>query len=463
MLSLYETKSGRRREFLKIGGLGLGGLTLAQLLQTKAAAAPNQGFLKDRAVVFLFCHGGPSQIETFDPKMTAPSGIRSATGEVATAIPGVTFGGTFPKLAALAKQVSIVRSFTTGDSNHDIKPIVCNDTLKANLGSLYARVAGNNHPLTGMPTNIAIFPQAVDPTAGPAQDGFGKFTSTGSIGAGYTPFVPGAGGQLQNDMSLRLARTRLDDRRLLLQGLDQIRHRFDTIGLGRGLDAFRDQAFDTILGGVARAFDLTQEDPRVVAKYDTAPLMRPDMINKKWNNYKHYVDHNQTLGKLLLLSRRLVEAGCGFVTVTTNFVWDNHSDSNNAGAAEGMQYCSLALDHAVSTFLEDIAERGLSDRILLVVTGEMGRTPRINNNGGRDHWGGLAPLLLAGGKLGMGRVIGQSTRDAGSPLTERVTIHNLISTIFDSMFNLGEMRLAPGVPTEILRLVNSAEPIPGLN
>lgn len=463
MLSLYETTCGRRREFLKIGGLGLGGLTLSQLYAAQASAAPAQRFIKDRAVVFLFCHGGPSQIETFDPKMTAPSEIRSATGEVATTIPGVTFGGTLPKLAARARQVSIVRSFTTGDGNHDIKPIVCNDTLKANIGSLYARVAGNNHPVTGIPTNVAIFPQSVDPKAGPAQEGFGKFTSTGSIGGGYSPFVPGSGGQLQNDMTLRFARNRMDDRRQLLASLDQIRRNFDSIGLGRGLDAFRDQAFDTILGGVAQAFDLSKEDPRVIAKYDTAPLMRPDMIDKKWNNYKHYVDHNQTLGKLMLLSRRLVEAGCGFVTVTTNFVWDNHSDSNNAGAAEGIQYCTLALDHAVSAFLEDVEERGLSDKILLVVTGEMGRTPRINRNGGRDHWGGLAPLLLAGGKLGMGRVIGQSTRDAAEPLTERVTIKHLVATIMHSLFDVSEMRLSPSVPVDILRLINSSEPIPGLS
>ncbi len=462
MLSFYETAGGNRREFLKVGGLGLGGLTLADLLAGQASAAPAQNFLKDRAVVFLFCHGGPSQIETFDPKMTAPSEIRSATGELATAIPGITFGGTLPKLAALANQFSIVRSFTTGDANHDIKPIVCNDTLKANIGSLYARVAGNNHPLTGIPRNVAIFPQSVNAQSQPAQEGFGKFTSTGSVGAGYTPFVPGSGGQMQSDMTLHLARNRIDDRRQLLSGLDHLRRNFETIGLGRGLDAFRDQAFDTILGGVASAFDLSQEDPRVVAQYDTAPLMRPDMIDKKWNNYKFYVDHNQTLGKLLLLSRRLVEAGCGFVTVTTNFVWDNHADVNNTGVAEGMQYCSLALDHAVSTFLRDVGDRGLSDKILLVVTGEMGRTPRINKNGGRDHWGGLAPLLLAGGKLGMGRVIGQSTRDAGEPLTERVTIRNLVSTIMHSLFDVGEMRLSPSVPSEILRLVNTAEPIPGL-
>lgn len=462
MLSLYDVTHGRRREFLKIGGLGLGGLALPQLLASQSlAASRGTGFVKDRAVVFLFCHGGPSQIETFDPKLTAPSEIRSTTGEVTTKIPGITFGGTLPKLASVADKLSIVRSFSTGDGNHDIKPVVCNDTLKANMGSLYARVVGANHPTTGIPSNVAIFPQSVDPGAGPAQEGFGKFTSTGSVGAAYAPFVPGSGGQMQNDMSLHLARTRMDDRRRLLAGLDQIRKSFDSQGSLRGLDAFRDQAFDTILGGVAGAFDLSKEDPNVIARYDTARLMRPDMIDKKWNNYKHYVDHNKSLGKLMLLARRLCEAGCGFITVTTNFVWDNHSDSNNAGVEEGMQYCSLALDHAVSTFIQDVHDRGLSDKILLVVTGEMGRTPRINRTGGRDHWGGLAPLLLSGGKLNMGHVVGQSTRDVAEPLTERVTIKNLVSTVMNSLFDVTEMRLSPSVPSEILRLA-SADPIPGL-
>src|SRR3954467_10127743 len=101
MLSLYDTACGSRREFLRVGGLTLGGLTLADLLASQASAAASPGFFKNRAVVFLFCHGGPSQIETFDPKMTAPSEIRSATGELATKIPGITFGGTLPKLAAM--------------------------------------------------------------------------------------------------------------------------------------------------------------------------------------------------------------------------------------------------------------------------------------------------------------------------------------------------------------------------
>src|SRR5258707_14870163 len=144
------------------------------------------------------------------------------------------------------------------------------------------------------------------------------------------------------------------------------------------MDRMRDQALNTILGGVADAFDLSKEHPRVVARYDTAPLVRPENIDRKWRNYHNYVDNAKAVGKLLLLARRLCERGCGFVTVTTNFVWDMHADVNNAGVAEGMRYMGQPLDHALSAFLEDVEARGLGDKILLVACGEMGRTPKVN-------------------------------------------------------------------------------------
>ena len=156
----------------------------------------------------------------------------------------------------------------------------------------------------------------------------------------------------------------------------------------------REQALTTVLGGVADAFDLSKEDPRVLAGYDTAPLVRPENIDRRWNNYNNYVDNAKSLGKLLLLARRLCERGAGFVTVTTNFVWDMHADVNNAPVGEGLGYMGVPLDHALSALHRRCRSRGLSDKILLVVCGEMGRTPRINRNGGRDHWGNLAPLLL---------------------------------------------------------------------
>ena len=460
MLTLFDTSRRLgRREFLRVGSLGLGGLALPSLLATQAAASPK--LVKNKSVIFLFLHGGPSQTETFDPKMSAPAGVRSVTGEIDTAIPGITYGATFERLAKLAKQTSIVRSFQTGDGNHDIKPIVGKQTLGANLGSLYARVAGANHPQTGMPRNAAIFPRAVDDSTQKANESFGKFGATGTLGSAFAPFVPGEGGSLQSDMKLELSRTRLDDRRNLLSGLDKIRRDMDEGGLV-GVDKFREQAFSTIVGGVAEAFDLSKEDPKTIARYDTAPLVRPHQISRAWNNYNNYVDNAKSLGKLLLLARRLCEAGCGFVTVTTNFVWDMHADVNNATMEEGMQYMGLPLDYAVSAFIEDCAARGLTDDILLVVTGEMGRTPKVNAKGGRDHWGNLTPLMLSGGGLKMGQVIGQSTKDVGEPLSEPQGIGNLLGTIMDTLLDLGQVRLQSGLPQDVARLVTGQTPIPGL-
>jgi hypothetical protein len=451
-----------RRAFLKVGGLTLGGLTLPQLLATKVRAAQESLPISDKSVVFVFMHGGPSQIETFDPKMTAPPGNCSVNGEVATSIPGVTYGYTFPRLAALAHKTTIVRSFRTGDGNHDIKPIVGRATYGANLGSLYARVAGANRPGSGMPTNIALYPQAVDDSTEPAIKNFGDFESTGTLGAAYSPFAPSGGGESRQNMKLSLPLDRLDDRRRLLTGLDRIRRSVDAFGTLEGVDSIRQQAFDTLLGGVADAFDISKEHPDTIARYDTAPLMRPDMIDRKWNNHRHYADNAKSIGKLMLLARRLCERGAGFVTVTTSFVWDMHSDVNNAGVEEGMRYMGLPFDYAISAFLEDVEARGLSDKILLVCCGEMGRTPRINDRGGRDHWGGLAPLLIAGGGLNMGQVIGQSTRDAGEPLSEPVTIPNLVATVLHSLLDVGRVRLIRGMPGDVLRAAGDADPIAGM-
>jgi hypothetical protein len=354
-----------------------------------------------------------------------------------------------------------VRSYNTGDGNHDIKPIVSKHSLGANLGALYARVAGANHPVTGMPANAALFPRAVDDTTKPANEGFGKFGATGTLGSAYAPFVPGGGGNLQKDMELQLGRERLDDRKNLLSNLDRIKRSVDERGL-EGVDKFQEQAFSTIVGGVAKAFDLSQEDQKTLERYDTAPLVRPDQISRKWNNYNNYVDNAKSLGKLLLLARRLCEAGCGFVTVTTNFVWDMHADVNNAGVEEGMAYMGRPFDHAVSAFLEDTAARGLSEKILLVASGEMGRTPNINKNGGRDHWGNLTPLLLAGGGLKMGQVIGQSTKNGGEPLSEPYNITNLNATIMRTLLDLGEVRITRSLPTDLVQTVTATEPIAGL-
>ena len=460
MLSFQSPVS--RREFLRVGGLALGGMTLADRLAVAGsplASLPASKPVTDKAVIFLFLHGGPSQIETFDPKMAAPDGIRSATGEVKTVLPGVTFGGTFPKLAARADRFTIVRSFVTGDGNHDIKPIVSKDGAGANLGSAYASVAGGTHPTTGMPTNVAVFPQSVEPKSQPMQAGFGNFLATGPFGTNTTPFVPGGTGAFQKNMTLTVPQDRVADRRLLLSTFDQAKAQFDTEGAG--VDSAREKAFSMLLGGVGDAFDLSKEDAETVRAYDTEPLYDFAKFDKKWNNHKFYLDNARTLGKLLLLSRRLVERGAGFVTVTTNFVWDMHADVNNAPLTVGMSYNAPALDHAVSAFLDDLKARGLEDKILLIVCGEMGRTPKLNKGGGRDHWGDLAPLLLAGGGTRGGQVIGQSDRDGGRPNSDPVRIKHLVSTVMHTLFDVGKLRVTRGVSRDLLALTD-ADPISGL-
>jgi hypothetical protein len=463
MLHIGDPARLGRRDFLRVGSLALGGLSLPWLIPTAHGGTKLSELGKpvtDKAVVFLFLHGGPSQFETFDPKMTAPAEIRSATGEIKTAVPGLTFGTSFPKLAARADRLCVVRSFVPGDANHDIKTIVGKDSHGANIGSAYASAAGSSLPSNGMPTNCVLFPRAVDPNAGAEQSGFGKFVSNGPFPASTAPFQPDGNGSLKKDMKLNVPLDRLDDRRAMLDA-------FDTARAGAGTefdntDVARQKAFSILLSNVGEAFDVTREDAKTVEKYDTAKLYDVTKIDKKWNNWKHYTDNAKTLGKLMLLARRLVERGAGFVTVTTNFVWDMHADQNNATMTEGMGYMAPPLDHAVSTFLDDLRDRGLEDKVLLVVCGEMGRTPRINGKGGRDHWGNLGPLLLSGGGLPGGAVIGRSAANGGDPATEPVRVPNLIGTIMHTLFDVGKLRITRGVSRELLQMADY-NPIPGLH
>jgi len=398
--------------------------------------------------------------------MSAPVEIRSVTGEVKTTIPGVTFGGTFPKLAERAKRLAIVRSFTfEGIGDHNIRPIVGPESFDANLGSVYASVAGATRLDTGMPTNVLLFPRSVDPTAGPNQNGppWGRFDQTGRFGSASAPLIPGTstgGDSIHEDMRLKISRDRMDDRWQLLSRLDGLKRELDIAGI----DGFRRQAFDTIIGGVEKAFDLSKEDSRTIERYDTSRLFNPESIlrGRRVGFYSRYVDHGKTLGKELLLARRLVEAGCGFVTVTTNFAWDMHADGNNPGMEEGMNFSGRVFDHAVSAFLDDLRDRGLENKVLLVATGEMGRTPKLQKDGGRNHWHHSAPLLLAGGGLPMGQVIGQTTRDGGHPASDPVTIANLYATIMHTLLDIGELRITHSHLRDVLNIATAAEPIPGL-
>jgi len=444
MLTLTErTREMSRRGFLTLGTLGLGGLSLSSLLR---AAEERPGHVTGKSVIFLFQQGGPSQFETFDPKPEAPEGIRTVTDLVQTSLPGVRFGSTMSQLAKLADKLTVVRSFQTNNGGHNIQPMVSPDTLNANMGSLYSRVAGATRPETGMPTNAVLFPQSVCTDVAKGA-GRGDLASTGELGQIYAPFVVGAGGQLQANMRLNLARERFEDRKNLLEELSRLNKQFETGEQAQTVDKFQDQASQLLLsGGVADALDLTKEDAKTLARYDTAKYAKADGWAKAARGKRgYYSGQAKSIGKLLLLSRRLCEAGCGFVTIHADYegVWDMHADGNNLNMIDGMEAVGRSFDHAVAAFIEDIEARGLSEKIMLVCCGEMGRTPKLNKNGGRDHWAKLAPLLVYGGGTKGGQVIGQSTKDGGEPATENFTPKHLISSVLHTVFDVGQLRLLP--------------------
>ena len=214
---------------------------------------------------------------------------------------------------------------------------------------------------------------------------------------------------------------------------------------------------------MSQAFDLSKEDSRVVASYDTSMFQTPAACLNRDKNGKMPAHSQAVLGKQLLLARRLCEAGCGFVTVGMND-WDMHGNSNSYSIPEGMPVMGGAVDKAVAALLTDLKERGLADKVLLVMAGEMGRTPRISvdrgtNLPGRDHWASLGALALAGGGLRMGQVIGASDRTGGNPATEPVTPSHLMATIWHTLFNVGELRLVAGLPNDLAKLVTDGQPI----
>lgn len=386
-----------RRDFMKVGTLGLGALTLSDLLRNQASGSGNGRSLNDKSVIWLWLSGGPTHIETFDPKMTAPSEYRSVTGEVKTNLQGVTLGGNFQRMAKLADKMAFVRSFAHTNSGHSggthyvmtgyDNRLADNGAVadRPAIGSILAKTRGTNHPETGIPTYIRLGGIYAD---GPA-----------FLGTAYSPFDPS--GEARRNMTLSVDLDRFSKRRSLLSSLDTIRRDIDGSGLMEGLDSFDQQAFNIIVSRSQQAFDLKYEDPRVVERYGDG------------------------LGQQLLQARRLCEAGCGFVTL--NFGgWDMHGNIKQEMDRLGPQ-----VDRAVAAFVEDLELRGLNDKILLVVSGEFGRTPKINGGAGRDHWAPLSTLALAGGGLKMGQVIGESSEKADVPKTTPITPQDLLATVFD--------------------------------
>jgi len=463
MLTIHSQSTTRdcehlpRRDFLTAGTLGLGALSLPWLLQRQAHAADSGvDYVRDKAVVLLFCGGGMSHIESFNPRMDLPAPYFSATGEVKTNVPGITIGGTFPLLAKHADKLAAIRNFRhpVGSHAQAISHVLTGGTDPNgrgqegfSMGSAYAKLRGANHPGTGMPTYALLLDEHKDPQYRKEYGRVLKGSRPGPLGAAAGPFNPkGKGTALQN-MTLNLPAERLADRRKLLGELNRLKHGIDRSGVRDGYTQFEQQAVDLITGAASKAFDISQEDPKLIDRYDTSHIL----CGKK-------VFEPSQLGRMMLTARRLVEAGCGFVTVQSAG-WDMHADGNNPGIVKGMNMLGPTVDKAVSAFLEDIAARGLSEKVLLVVTGDFGRTPKINKRGGRDHWARLATLAFFGGGLKTGQTVGRSDRQNGRPEGEEYTTSNLMGTVMHTLFDVGQLRVARSAPTDLRKLIDESKPI----
>jgi hypothetical protein len=425
MFSVFGSRKGTdcdgttRRDFLKVGGLGLSSFFLSDLLRARASAAASGKRTKNKSVVWLWLGGGPTQVETFDPKMSAPAEYRSTVGAIKTKLKGCEIGGVFPKIAQVADKMAFVRSFAHNNSGHGGGthwvmtgynfPGADNGEpqTKPGYGSILARYRGLNSPKTGLPTYVRVGGILGD---GPAW-----------LGAPYAPFD--TAGSARDNMNLRISKRLLADRRSLLKSFDTLDRKIDKGGLMKGLDSFEKQAFNLILSRARETFDVSREEPRVKDRYGPG------------------------LGEQLLLARRLCESGVGFVTIHYGG-WDMHGQIANS-----MKQLAPQLDHSVAAFVSDLHNRGLDKDVLLVISGEFGRTPRVNQGAGRDHWAPLSTLALAGGGLKMGQIVGESSDKVEVPKTTPITPQDLMATVFHVL----------GIPQDLHYKDGSGRPVPMLD
>ncbi|MER3415544.1 MAG: DUF1501 domain-containing protein [Gemmataceae bacterium] len=422
-----------RRSFVQAGVLTAAGLTLPGWLQTRAAMRSAGKPLKDTAVILIWLDGGPTHLETYDPKPEAPAEYRGPLKAIATNVPGVLISELLPQHARVMDKLAIIRSMnhTTGDhyagahwmlTGYFGSNAARQDPMYPSAGSITAKLRGPNHP--GMPAYVAV-PVAASVGLVPG------YNSAAYLGSAYNPFQTG-GDPNDPHFNVRnltlpggLTLQQLEDRRALLQTFDRMRRDLDQSGLVETLDRFQIEAYELISGPRARqAFDISKEDPRLRDRYG-----------------------RHTWGQSCLLARRLVEAGVTFVTVHMGG-WDDHS-----GIEQAMKYKLPMLDSAVGALVEDLVVRGLWDKVAICVCGEFGRTPRINGSAGRDHWGELMSVLMGGGGLRGGVVVGSSTAKGEYPKDRPVGPEDMLATLYRIL----------GIETTVHFTDKTGRPIPVLN
>jgi hypothetical protein len=432
-----------RRSFVQAGLLGLGGLALPDLLRLRASASPARE-AAGRSVILFWLSGGPGHMETWDPKPNAPEAFRGPLGAMATKLPGVQFGELLPEQAKRADRLAVVRTVNhgTGDhtkGNHWMLTGYEGPAFNApdnkvqrrpSIGSAVASLirAGRN----SLPPYVAV------PHLRGGTDNF--FHYAAYLGGAANPFVvesdPNDKAFAVRNLTLPggLSLDRLGDRRRVLEAMDGLRRSNDP--RFRDIDAYYGRAFEMLTGrDVAAAFDIAAEPAEVRDRYG-----------------------RHTFGQSALLARRLVEAGTPFVTVNC-VPWDHHGTAPQLKTEEGAKQLIPPLDRAIGALVDDLTERGLYDSTLVVAMGEFGRTPRMNKDAGRDHWGQTFSVLFGCGSMRMGQVIGRSSARGETVADRPVRPQDVAATVYHHLGIDSRSVVFPDRTGRPTYLIESGEPI----
>ncbi|MFO1005104.1 MAG: DUF1501 domain-containing protein [Planctomycetaceae bacterium] len=405
-----------RRQFLRIGGLALGGMSMPQILRAQEASPRARGrAISHKAVIMIYLSGGPSHQDMYDLKMDAPKEVRGEFRPISTNVPGIEICQHMPRLAKMMDKFAIIRSLYGGPDQHasdmclsgyPIGPKGRQDNHPS-LGSAVAKLQGSVDPAVPPFVGLTIKTRH-EPYCNPGQSGF--------LGQAYSPFQPDGEGM----SNMRLTGTSLDhlrDRQQLLTGFDRFRRHLDASPRWQGADVFTQKAFDVLASSkLVEAMDLSKEPDSLRDRYgrgDASPAFGEDAG-------PHWMDQ-------FLMARRLVEAGVRCVTLSFGS-WDRHG-----GNFEQLPVQLARLDQGITALVEDLHARGLDQDVSVVAWGEFGRTPRINASGGRDHWPQVSCALLAGGGMKMGQVIGSTNRLGEVPQDRPVHFQEVFATLYHQL------------------------------
>ena len=408
MLSIYGKNNGKfcdgfsRRDFLTIGSLALGGLCLPEALAFKTKNTT-------KSVIMIYLPGGPPHLDMFDLKPDAPLDIRGEFNSIKTNVPGIEICEHLPKIASMMDKFSIIRSLYGSKDEHDSH--ICmsgyslqevNQNKAPCMGSVISRIDPQID--VTIPSFVAMQGKAGHmPWADPGDSGF--------LGLGYQPLK--TSGELMRDMQLKdFSLDRLANRKELLKSFDRFRNNKN---LFSGINKLNDQAFDLLTSNkLVEALDVTKENSKVRARYGIG-------------RYEPVDDGLPMINDQFLAARRLVETGVKFVSLGYGR-WDYH----NANYQQLKSYLPM-LDSAISSLVQDIHDRGLDKDVSVVVWGEFGRTPKINKDGGRDHWPRASFALLAGGGMRHGQVIGSTSRFGEEPDERPIDYKDVFVTLYHQM------------------------------